>query len=384
MSNPTTNFIVGGIDLSTLFLPIDLGVPYPNKTGYKISDGRDLNEVFASYISGPYVSPTGIKISTGEDLSDIFADINTGPIGPSQWTKQLKSPNIPNNPFAGLTCSNDGYKISGFIGNGYIYTSTNAGVTWTTQYQPNYGYWASIACSSDGSKIVTCRFNPQGLPWGNIFRSIDSGYNWTIPTDLASNWGGIASSSDGVKLAAIGSGYLYTSSDSGTTWVNTNYNAGFRAVRSSSDGTRLVLCTGGNSGSIYISTNSGVTLTKSTSAGSRYWDNVACSADGMKIAATVQTGYIWTSTDGGNTWLQRTSGPYYNWYGGVAWSGDGSKLIVGGYPGYIWISTDDGANWEQQTDPGSRPWGCIACSYNGGKIIAAPQGYSSDLYLWTY
>lgn len=47
MSNPTTNFLVGGIDLSSIFQPLSSSTPYPTATGYKIPDGQDLNQIFS-------------------------------------------------------------------------------------------------------------------------------------------------------------------------------------------------------------------------------------------------------------------------------------------------------------------------------------------------
>lgn len=36
MSNPQTNFLVGDLDLSSIFQPISLGTAYPTTTGYTI------------------------------------------------------------------------------------------------------------------------------------------------------------------------------------------------------------------------------------------------------------------------------------------------------------------------------------------------------------
>jgi hypothetical protein len=48
-------------------------------TGYKISGGTDLNNVFASYESGPQAAVTGYKISGGADLNTVFAPYVSGP-----------------------------------------------------------------------------------------------------------------------------------------------------------------------------------------------------------------------------------------------------------------------------------------------------------------
>ena len=77
---------------------------------------------------------------------------------------------------------------------------------------------------------------------------------WTEQTGSgARNWAGIASSADGTKLAAVVSnGYIYTSTDGGTTW------------------------------------------TPQISAGARGWAAITSSADGTKFAAVNIPGYIYT------------------------------------------------------------------------------------------
>lgn len=73
MSNPTTYFLVGGNDLSSIFQPLSLGTPYGTATGFKIPNGQDLNQIFAAYPgSGTKANTTGYQIG-GNDLCNIFA-----------------------------------------------------------------------------------------------------------------------------------------------------------------------------------------------------------------------------------------------------------------------------------------------------------------------
>ena len=46
MSNPTTYYNVGGIDLSNIFQPYSSGA-LARATGYRILGGQDLNQIFA-------------------------------------------------------------------------------------------------------------------------------------------------------------------------------------------------------------------------------------------------------------------------------------------------------------------------------------------------
>jgi hypothetical protein len=75
--NPETKFITFNVntsqyqDLSGIFQPIFFGSPYPTLTGFKIPDGRDFNQIFASGNNLGY--DVGYKLTNGSDLSQIFA-----------------------------------------------------------------------------------------------------------------------------------------------------------------------------------------------------------------------------------------------------------------------------------------------------------------------
>ncbi len=87
-----------------------------------------------------------------------------------------------------------------------------------------------------------------------------------------------------------------------------------------------------------------------TAAGMGNWKSIVSSSDGLKLAAApsglrhlkiflfllivllillkLHKGYIWTSTDAGLTWLQRTSSGSRDWCSIVS-SSDGNKLAAG-------------------------------------------------------
>ncbi|MGD0349894.1 MAG: hypothetical protein ABSB84_06210 [Verrucomicrobiota bacterium] len=116
----------------------------------------------------------------------------------------------------------------------------------------------------------------------------------------------VASSSDGSKLVAItlnipntGQGFIYTSTNSGVTWISNNVpnNELWYAINSSSDGNKLVAAVYGyNSGpnTIFSSANSGFAW-ETNDAPNNYWRSIASSADGSKIVAVTQGGGIYTS-----------------------------------------------------------------------------------------
>jgi hypothetical protein len=193
----------------------------------------------------------------------------------------------------------------GFLGNtnydgdGLIYTSSDSGTTWTQISAPS-NYWTSVASSADGAKLVAVA-GPDpfwnGPNWGDlgdgfIYTSGNSGVTWS-PTGAPSNfWTSVASSADGVKLVAAAhwSSEIYTSSNSGATWTPTSAPSNYwTSVASSSDGDKLVAVGSGpypNWLYIYISMNSGATWTAAdTPATFGDWSAVASSADGSNIVA---------------------------------------------------------------------------------------------------
>jgi len=107
-----------------------------------------------------------------------------------------------------ITSSSDGTKLAAVDNNGFIYTSTDSGATWTQQTNAGRRSWSSITSSSDGTKLAAVVSSN-----GYIYTSIDSGATWTQQTSAGQRtWQSITSSSDGTKLAAVdnNNGYIYT------------------------------------------------------------------------------------------------------------------------------------------------------------------------------
>ena len=138
---------------------------------------------------------------------------------------------------------------------------------------------------------------------------------WITSVESTKEWRGITSSSDGTKLAAtVFGGNIWTSTDSGATWIedtSVGSTKHWGSITSSSDGTKLAVVSGGRydgGGNIWTSTDSGATWIEDTSVGStKDWFAITSSSDGTKLAAVAWNGNIWTSTDSGATWTEDTS-----------------------------------------------------------------------------
>jgi hypothetical protein len=207
---------------------------------------------------------------------------------------------------------------------------------------------------------------------------------WTPTTAPNKNWSCIASSADGSKLIAVGSGCCYTSTNSGAAWISNsepqsvNPAVGYwYYVASSADGTKLLATT--VSSVISVSTNSGMTWLSNNVPGVIYWGPVAMSADGSTLVAAAggnghPPGIIYISTNWGTSWNPTTS-PTNVWMG-IASSADGTKMVAvttttNVQGGFIYASTNSGQTWVLTGAPTNNPWWSVASSADGSKVGAA-------------
>jgi hypothetical protein len=200
-----------------------------------------------------------------------------------------------------------------------------------------------LASSADGMKLVTLGICGGCDPPAGIYHSSDGGATWTVATTpgATNSWGFVTSSADGVHLAATGvdnathNGVIYLSGDSGASWQKANSPIlGWTGIASSADGSKLVAINDAP-GSICTSENFGVTWQLQSGAPPGHWGTVASSADGTRLVAgdLSYTGSLYMSVDSGVTWFspnsptRGTNDLGLGWYG-VACSADGVKLAA--------------------------------------------------------
>ena len=253
-----------------------------------------------TYYADTLLSPFQVDGLTNVAISQI-GSFNLGFI----WTKRTPL-GATIKTWPAIASSSDGTKLVAAPSTGYIYTSSDSGVTWTEQTGSGSRSWTNLTSSADGTKLAAVSSGATGY----IYTSTNSGVTWTqrspVTASTPRSWYSITSSSDGTKLAAgVNYGYVYTSSDSGATWTERSPAATqqrWLSIASSSDGTKLVL--GTNNDYIYTSSDSGVTweqVTDSVVAGvsgttTANWYSITSSSDGRKLAAGVFSGYIYTGT----------------------------------------------------------------------------------------
>ena len=294
------------------------------------------------------------------------------------------------NNFPGLQNPNAGASSSGSV-----WTSADAGATWTARTAPGDAPWSSIASSADGTKLAAVGIGTQ------IWTSGDSGATW-LPRGAALFWDSVTVSSDGSRIAAAtletttgnGDGKIYTLAQAPGAafgegaWIEQGAVQMWRSIASSADGKNLVAAAhrdGATSAQpgVFTSDNYGVNWTpRSTPAVSAY--RVASSADGKNLVMAERFGKIYTSSNFGVTWSAGTSEGGFN---SVASSADGSVLVavqangksiveiaadstvIPGRTGKLLVSTNAGATWTERAT--RNWWRGAAVSADGNRLVGA-------------
>ena len=325
-----------------------------------------------SAISAAY-SSDGSKIVVAQSPGSIYTSMDYG----ITWTQQTSAPT--NTYWSSVATSSDGQKLVAAQSSGFIYTSTNYGSTWTRQNNAGSNYWSCVGSSDNGNRLIAGQGGAVGLGYagGYVYISTDSGVSWT-PTGLGFDWWqSIATSSDGSQLIAKG-GSIYRSTNFGVSWTQQSTWPGANMVACSSDGSHLILVQ--NGGPVFTSTNYGAAWKQQMNAPSANWKSVASSSDGSHIAVvggawgSIFDGSIYTSADYGVTW-QRQAGAGLGYWLYVASSSDGNHLVAGQLGGGIYT-----ANYLGKIDYSSSGFSGN-CSFN--LHIAGTPGYPYVLQATT-
>ena len=376
--------IILGTENVGVYVSSDAGVTWTNKlsggiTGISSSgDGTTM----VVYVNG--TNPNIVYISNDSGVT---------------WNTMKTFPTLVNKSFSRASSSYDGKILGVAVYNDYVYLSGDSGATWTRQTLGGTRTWTVLSVSptsnillaaSENNSVYTSTFttntrvNTTGI-YNIVTKSIGKYWN---SKDIVRGWFGVATSSNGKKMIAcihFSGNRLYTSIDSGNTWIiNNNLQTGdYTSVSSSADGS--ILLTGSYAGYLYVSTNSGVTWTQRTANGTRNWWKTGVSSNGTVMVGCPNSGSdgkLYVSTDTGVTWTARLTDAARNWLVAPAFSLDGTKILVAdqtGTVGYLWISTDSGTTWTSRLTDSTRSWTGVASSSDGTKLAACVNGGQ----IWT-
>jgi hypothetical protein len=307
-----------------------------------------------SFTNNAPITAAWSAITSSIDGANLAATVNGGTIYTSSdsgvsWTARTDGVNPSNGlpataNWVSIASSGDGAKLAAIAAtpNGGVWTSSNSGSTWTQGTLTGTNSWTGISSSRDGNYLAAIASNiigiyiwttstntwtlkTTGLPtlvtnWssitssangqylaasidstvapGGIYRSSNYGDNWSA---FAGNfrWSYITSSSLGQYLAApIFNGQILTSLDYGVSWTaRASISTTWKCIESSSDGTKLAaVSNGAGTGTMYTSSNSGISWTKQTNnlPATANWSCITSSGYGTKLAAAVSGGRIYT------------------------------------------------------------------------------------------
>lgn len=256
----------------------------------------------------------------------------------------------------------------GHIANGGPVPNSFTTLTITPRTGPGNRGWTGAAMSADGTKIVAVAQS------SNIYTSMDSGVTWVAQTGSgARDWKNVTMSDDGTKIAAaVTDGYIYTSTDSGVTWSE-RQGAGMQRwsdIDGSADGSVLIaVAQGSTTGRVYVSADSGSSWTQRETV--RDFRGAAIAANGNPMYAIEYGGYLRRSTDTGVTWTAVTTMGAANWASAVC-SATCNSIIIGASSSSSFRSIDGGAT-RANTGLGTSTVYAAALSDDGTKMIAAPQ-----------
>jgi photosystem II stability/assembly factor-like uncharacterized protein len=234
----------------------------------------------------------------------------------------------PSNPaviYAGT--GEDSYAIDSYDGQGVL-KSTDAGASWTlepgfeTQVGTGYHFYSIVVSPTDPNLVLAAS------QFG-VYRSTDGGATWTLVLHLNASallidknnasivYAGVASLGIGIAASP-----LYKSTDGGVTWAP----LGASMLPSVASIVRASFAQDSNGQTLYIG------LGKS--------DNSA-------------PGYLFKTTDGGQSWTQLTSPPNdpgaLDWYSNALAVVPGSNVLyAAGY--HLLQSRDGGVSWHSITD----------------------------------
>ena len=236
---------------------------------------------------------------------------------------------VPNQPFSNtfnvVETSSDGQKVVLAAGSSGLWGSSDSGTSWSKVNLARL--WSGAACSLDCSQVLVAA-GPGRLFVFSGFMStrVEVGSNLTD-----SGWGLVASSSDGVVLAAVGNQRIYVSTDAGANWTARESTRDWRGLAISGDGHRIAAIGldifGNQTGFIYISNDFGTTWTKA--GPSAKWSGLAMSRDGTTLVAQPSIGNqsrLFYSRDGGTTWGTPDGNRISDW--ALAVTDDGSKIFA--------------------------------------------------------
>ena len=336
-------------------------------------------------------SDNGLHLYASGTASPIFHSSNYG----QSWV----SLNVGSNNYTNVSTDSSGQnvytvystQISGQppIVTGYLWKSTNYGVTWNVNKTTNSTKILHVTNSYNGQYVYTIdtsnAANPNSKPTTiALSYSSDNGTTWTNNTGISFGWTPTIvrcnrssdSSVDGKYVIVIASNKTGTAN--AALWLSSNYGVSFSNSNAFTSAINaqtqtIVSCTINADGSIiaayvgtlnniYISTDVGATVTAyssgtMTGTGGQANGYITCNATGNQLSIAYPThNNIYTTTNTGVSWSSNLANSFWTGYSPDSWSTivsnyTGSIISAGMSVGGIYTSSTLGETWYNSIPP---------------------------------
>lgn len=316
MSNPQTFYTVGGEDLSGIFQPLG-SLTQALSTGYKIPDGRDLNQIFASISSGSQIGyDTGFRVN---NENYIYSDLRL------IFAAKINTTITPTGTFSSAT--NSGYTIVSFTANnGTFNISSSDSNTFYYLVVGGGGAGGSDAGGGGGAGgVVQGTFSITGSKTINIVVGAGGIVTYSTSTKNGDN---SSLSYDSTTITGTGGGYGGWASGWGTP-KNQAANGGCGGgcgTNTTTPGTGSQGKNGGTSGAFIMGGGGGGMNTNGGNGGSNTGGNggngILCTQNGINL---IYPSTYWGGGGGGGAGGSSVAGN-----GGLGGGGGGASSSSGG------------------------------------------------------
>jgi len=323
-----------------------------------------------------------IDFPIGEFSGVPTIEIETGSIGHDVWVERLP---IDDATYRWMFTASDGDGSTLLIGKGatpgYLYVSTNYGLTWTPV--------GPLTTWQEGCINQTGQYG-MAVNYLRLYSTSDYGSTWAEEQpvgDADRLWCDVAISANGSILIAVANNTRAWRYSGG--WAELqplgNVNAGWWKCAMSYDGTVIILAL--TITSVYVSVNSGSSWTERRPTGGAtgvVWGGLDCSSDGSIIIITQDGGRVYVSLDFGATWSEkRPAGNFdYSWRG-VACNAQGDYMAASMTAGNLFISYDYGETWADTTPGTGLIPGSVDIDDSGNNlVICSAKAYSGRVYTY--
>lgn len=281
-----------------------------------------------------------------------------------------------NSNWRGCAVSKNGGVLYAAPLSGYIQKSLDGGSTWVQCTAAGSRAWIAVACSFDGKYVIAA---VADVSVGYIYYSSNFGVTWSQSDAPASSWQDVCMSADGKYCYAAGNGRaLRISSNYGVNWDSSTQSiySNWAGIACSSDGKYVTACLSDGVKHLHRSDDYGVNFTAVPGAGAYEWYKCAMSADG-KTQLAIATGTTGTrpvvvSYDFGSTWsaVSILGDAYWR---ACCMSFDGKYMSVFIYGGGSYYLSNNGLDWTASDAP-NQNWRYASCSGDGRRQFAVTYG----------